>query len=74
MLILILIDVQYLQNAVFSFEKGSNRQNHFSSGSHHPVTYPRQQNFRFPPPLTLFGKSCYVHIYPLIKLDQMQSS
>ena len=36
MLILILIDVQYLQKAVFSFEKGSNDQNHFSD-SHHPV-------------------------------------
>ena len=37
MLILILIDVQYLQNAVFNFEKGLNRQNHSSHGSHHPV-------------------------------------
>ena len=27
MLIFILIDVQYLQNVVFSFEKGSNGQN-----------------------------------------------
>ena len=36
MLILILIDVQYSQNAVFSFEKFSNRQNH-SSASHHLV-------------------------------------
>ena len=33
MLILILIDVQHSQKAVFSFEKGSNRQNHSSSGS-----------------------------------------
>ena len=30
MLILILIDVQYFQNLVFSFEKGSNVQYHFS--------------------------------------------
>ena len=37
MLILILIDVQYSQKAVFSFEKGSNGQNHSSSSSHHPV-------------------------------------
>ena len=36
MLILILIDVQYSQNAVFSSEKGSNNQNH-SSGFHHLV-------------------------------------
>ena len=42
MLILILIDVQYLQKAVFSFEKGSNGQNHSSSGFHHPVK-------KFPP-------------------------
>ena len=32
MLILILIDVKYSQKAVFSFEKGSNGQNHSSSG------------------------------------------
>ena len=31
MLILILANVQYSQEAVFSFEKGSNGQNHFSS-------------------------------------------
>ena len=37
MLILILIHVQYSQNAVFSFEKGSNRQNYSFSSSHHPV-------------------------------------
>ena len=43
MLIFILIDVQYIQNAIFCFEKGSNRQNHYSSGSHHLVN---------PPPLT----------------------
>ena len=43
MLILILIDVQYSQKAVFSFEKGLNGQNH-SSGSHHPIKSP-QQNF-----------------------------
>ena len=36
MLILILIDVQYSQNAVYSFEKDSNNQNH-SSGSYHLV-------------------------------------
>ena len=33
MLILVLIDVQYLQNVVFCFEKGSNGQNHSSSDS-----------------------------------------
>ena len=33
MLILILINVQHSRKAVFSFEKGSNHQNHSSSGS-----------------------------------------
>ena len=37
MLILILIDVQYSQKAVFSFEKDLNCQNHSSSGSFHLV-------------------------------------
>ena len=31
MLILILMDVQYLQNVFFSFEEGQNGQNHSSS-------------------------------------------
>ena len=34
MLILILSDIQYLQKVFFSFEEGSNGQNHCSSGSH----------------------------------------
>ena len=37
MIILILIDVQYSQKAVFSFDKGLNGQNHSSTGSHQPV-------------------------------------
>ena len=37
MLILILVDVQYSQNAVFSFEKCANHENHSSSGFHLPV-------------------------------------
>ena len=48
MLILILIDVQYLQNLVFSFEKGSNVQNHSLSDSHHSIKKFSQQNFLFP--------------------------
>ena len=43
MLILILFDAQYSQNAVVSFEKGLNCQNHSSSCSHHPVK-------KIPPP------------------------
>ena len=42
-LILILIDVQYSQNAVFSFEKFSNCQNHSSLGSQHLVKKSPQQ-------------------------------
>ena len=33
----ILIDDQYVQNVVLSFEKSSNGQNHSSSDSHHPT-------------------------------------
>ena len=52
MLILILIDVQYSQNAVFTFGKDLNHQNHSSSGSHHQVEKsPPQQNFWFPLPM-----------------------
>ena len=40
MLLLILIDVQYSQKAVFSFKKGLNCQDHSSSGSFHPVNLP----------------------------------
>ena len=36
MLILISINVQYLQNIAFSFEKGSSGQDHSFSDSHHP--------------------------------------
>ena len=43
MLILILFDVQDSQNAVFSFEKFSYRQNHSSSGPHHLVKKSPQQ-------------------------------
>ena len=56
-------DVQYSQEDVFSFKKGSNRQNHSSSGSLHPVK-------KFSPPskisesplhaLPLFGKPWHV--------------
>ena len=52
MLILTLTDVQYLHNVVFSFEKGLNGQNHYSSGFHNPIKH-------FPslhPLIMLFGK------------------
>ena len=47
-LILILIEVQYLQNVVFSHGKGLNGQNDSSSASHHPIKKSPQQNFPFP--------------------------
>ena len=40
MLILILIDVQYLHNVVYSFEKLSNHQNHRLPDSHHWIKNP----------------------------------
>ena len=48
MLILILIDFQYSQKAVFSFVKVSNRQNHSSSGSFPPVKNPPCKIFDSP--------------------------
>ena len=49
-LILILIDVQYSQNAVFTFGKDLNHQNHSSSGSHHQVEKSPPAQFLIPPP------------------------
>ena len=40
MLILILLDVKYSQNTVFTFENFLNRPNHFSSGSRHLIKNP----------------------------------
>ena len=67
MLTFILIDVQHSQKAVFSFEKGSNCQNHSSSGSLDlvknpppppPVKFPISPN-----PLPLFGRPQYIKLY-----------
>ena len=57
MLIVILVDAQYLQNVVFSFEKGLNGQNHSLWDSHHPLKKSSKQNWEIPPyPLMLFEK------------------
>ena len=56
MLILILIDVQYSQKAVFRFEKGSISQNHSSSGSHHSVKKYLPAKF-----LSLGGRKFFTH-------------
>ena len=57
MLIFILMDVQYLQNVVFTFEKGLNDQTHSLSGSHRMIKkVPTQQSFSSP----LHTPYCYV--------------
>ena len=72
MAILILINVQYLQNVVFSFEKCWNGQNHYLSDSHHPIkkspakfysphcrgNFIPTHPYPYPYYLTLFGKPC----------------
>ena len=45
MLTLILTDLQYEQNVVFNFEKGSNGQNNSSSDFHNTTKKSAQQNF-----------------------------
>ena len=60
MLILILIDNKYLQDVVFSFEKGSNGQSHFPPDSHHPIKKSPQQNYPSLYLLALFGKFCII--------------
>ena len=72
MLMLILIDVQYLQNTNFSFEKGLNGQiSVFLPQVPPPNKKSPHQNFSFPRtvgrdiprhPLMLFGKFCINYI------------
>ena len=71
MLILILIDVQYPQKAVFNLEKASNRQNHSPSRSFHLVkkSFPSKisdstlTGQMSPHPLLLFGKPSFHPIF-----------
>ena len=64
MLIFILIDVQYSQKAIFSFEKDSSCQNYSSSGSLHLVKKIPPVKFPIPPnPLLLFGRPKYIKLY-----------
>ena len=69
MLTLILIDVQYSQKAVFSFEKGLNCQNHSLSGSHHPVKklLPPSKISDSPPPTPY----CYLEKFESILQSQL---
>ena len=55
MLIVISINVQYLQNVVFSFEKGSSGQNYSLPDSHHPIEKPTWQ-ISHPPTLNTIWK------------------
>ena len=48
MVIWILMVAQYLHNAVFGFEKGSNGENHSLSDSRSPTKKSPQQNFQSP--------------------------
>ena len=78
MLILILIDFQYSQKVVFSFENGSNNQNH-SSGSLHTVKKSPPVKFSIggdssPRPLPLFGKPCTLAALKYILTIQCQIS
>ena len=63
-LILILTDAQYLQNVVFSFDKGLNGWNHSSSDSQHHIIPPPFRKTSLPTggnppnPLMLFRKPC----------------
>ena len=58
MLVLILINYQYSQNVIFSFEKSSNGQNYSPSDSHpSDKKVLTQQNFSFSL-LMLYGKPC----------------
>ena len=70
MLILILIDVQYLHNVSFSFEKGSNGQNRSMLDPHYsikklkicPVNFQKGDCPPYPL-LTLFGKHYWLRVY-----------
>ena len=68
MLILVLIDVQYSQKAVFSFEKDSNCQNHSSSGSLHPAKKFPLVKFLILPP-SLIGGELTPHSSPYHYLE-----
>ena len=76
--ILILIDVQYLQKAVFCFEKGLNGQNHSSSGSHLLIKKSTPAKFLIPPPLKTIWKtlqyfpwSSWVYIFSVIDINAL---
>ena len=50
MLILILVDIQYLLSVVFGFKKGSDSQNHSQSDSHLPNRKLSDSKISYSPP------------------------
>ena len=61
----ILIDDQYVQNVVLSFEKSSNGQNHSSSDSHHPTKKIPSKIYRSPQ----LGESPYPSMQTALKFS-----
>ena len=68
MLILILIDVQYLNNVVFSIKKGSHGWNHSLSDSHHPIKKSRTKISLSPSYLLIWKIMILILIEEKIKL------
>ena len=54
MVILIIIDVQYLHNVVFGFEENWNGESHCSSDTHHPIKQSPQVKLPIPPTVGKF--------------------
>ena len=69
MLILMLIGVKYTQKAAFSFEKGSNSQNHSSSVFHHLIKNPLSKISDPPCLLTTIWKTLCLDDYRGHKAD-----
>ena len=65
MLILILIDVQYLQNDVFYFEKGLKGQMQSSPDAHHLIKKPTPSKISCSPSTTGGGGIFSPHPFPL---------
>ena len=68
MLILILVDVQLLQNVVFSFETALNGQNHSSSDSHYLIkkNLPPAK-LSIPSPLNTISKTLMLLVRMMLK-------
>ena len=72
-LILVLIDIQYSQKAIFSFEEGSIDQNNSSSGSHHLIKKSSPAKYlicplEIPPLITTIWKTMGIEYANLAKI------